>query len=130
MNRTSLTYFLLAALCLALMLVSCKGKNKNRVNEFHTSDMELIDSTKALKLGSVVERNIITLWADYREAKTSQMTITPIKHDTIYIYRDTCIGISFPYDPTSIYVLGVDSNGMIIEDTLPKGNGKIKLNYY
>lgn len=36
MNRTSLTYFLLAALCLCLMLVSCKGDEKEEPYEYIT----------------------------------------------------------------------------------------------
>ena len=41
MNKTSLIYFLLAALCLALMFVSCKGKKK-RIESFVGYSMDSI----------------------------------------------------------------------------------------
>ncbi len=141
MNKTSLTYFLLAALCLVLMLVSCKGKKK-RIESFIgyskdsisygyiTAENGLTENVKLDGMGLVnitIDTTLVSKLTDVKNATTSRMTITPIKHDTIYIYRDTCTfadllkEIGWDEMPPAIIwddTLYVQQGGMWVVDTV------------
>ena len=118
MNKTSLIYFLLAALCLCLMLVSCNSAKK-RIKSF-TSDGCITDTIGNIKLGGtgLVNTTIdTTAWTDATKAtRLPSFKITPIKHDTIYTYRDTCVNEDeLPDWGTS--VLYFYSDGWVMPDT-------------